>query len=78
MTTAGWIRQFVLAHPDYKHDSAVSDKITYDLTQRMKDISEGAVPCPELLGTLASKVPEKYVVKCPETPNKAHAASDSK
>lgn len=79
MTTAGWIRQFVLAHPDYKHDSAVSDKITYDLTQRMKDISEGAVPCPELLGTLASKIPEKYQhITCPETPIKAQPSSDSK
>ena len=79
MTTAGWIRQFVLAHPDYKHDSAVSDKIAYDLSLQMKDISEGVAPCPELLGKLASRVPEKYQdIKCPETPNQAHPTSDSK
>ena len=78
MTTAGWIRQFVLAHPDYKHDSAVSDQITYDLVQRMKDISEGVTPCPELLGKLASRTPAKYQeIRCPETPNEAHPSATS-
>ncbi len=31
MTNARFIREFVLAHPDYKKDSVVSDTITYDL-----------------------------------------------
>ncbi|KAJ3214458.1 hypothetical protein HDU67_001643 [Dinochytrium kinnereticum] len=34
-TTARWIRNFVSAHPDYKKDSVVSDKINWDL---MKEV----------------------------------------
>ncbi|KAJ3223275.1 hypothetical protein HK099_001316 [Clydaea vesicula] len=30
-TTASWIRNFVLNHPDYKQDSVVGQKIAYDL-----------------------------------------------
>merc|ERR1711953_1179770 len=32
MTSAGWIRHFVLNHPEYKSDSIVNDKIVHDLT----------------------------------------------
>lgn len=31
LTPATWIRNFVRAHPDYKHDSVVSAEINYDL-----------------------------------------------
>ncbi|KAK6377236.1 glutamate--cysteine ligase [Lithohypha guttulata] len=30
-TNSKWIRHFVREHPEYKHDSAVSEKVTYDL-----------------------------------------------
>lgn len=30
-TPATWIRNFVRSHPDYKHDSVVSQEINYDL-----------------------------------------------
>ena len=66
MTTAGYLRKCVHDHPDYKKDSAVSDKIAYDLLLRLKEISEGKVDCPKLIGTLASKTPQSYkVVDCP-------------
>ena len=65
MTTASWIRKFVHSHPDYKHDSVVSDTVTYDLMRHMHDISQDKVPCPELIGKLASKTPPTYkVIDC--------------
>ena len=54
-TTATWIRQFVHAHPDYKHDSVVSDKITYDLITKVRAVSEGQCPCNDLIGKIASR-----------------------
>jgi glutamate--cysteine ligase catalytic subunit len=54
-TTAAWIRQFVSSHPDYKHDSVVSEKITYDLMKRIKAISDGECPCNELTGRMSSR-----------------------
>ena len=66
MTTAGWIRKQVLSHPHYKHDSVINDKVTYDLIQLLKDVTEGEVSCPELLGTFTSKTPKTYtVLECP-------------
>ena len=35
------MRNFVTSHPDYKKDSVVSDKITYDLTVLADDIVQG-------------------------------------
>lgn len=35
MTGARWQREFVLRHPEYKHDSVVSESIAYDLLQAM-------------------------------------------
>ena len=55
MTAARWIRHFLTAHPLYKQDSVVTEEMTYDLVRRMREISEGAVPCPELMGKLLSK-----------------------
>ncbi|EEP75343.1 glutamate--cysteine ligase [Uncinocarpus reesii 1704] len=39
-TNAKWIREFVAKHPEYQHDSAVSDKICYDLVKAVEDITE--------------------------------------
>ena len=52
MTTAAWIRQFVLSHPEYKRDSKVTEKISYDLIMKMKLMAEGHLVCPELTGDL--------------------------
>ena len=52
MTDATWMRKFINDHPDYKHDSIISESITYDLMKKLKDISEGTVVCPELTGRI--------------------------
>ncbi|XP_059614082.1 glutamate--cysteine ligase [Phlebotomus argentipes] len=50
LTTASWIRQQVVNHPEYKKDSIVSDRINYDLLKVCKEIQDGERQCPELLG----------------------------
>ncbi|ORX37103.1 glutamate-cysteine ligase-domain-containing protein [Kockovaella imperatae] len=50
VTPANWIRKFITTHPDYKHDSVVSQSITYDLAKAVDEIERGVRPCPELLG----------------------------
>ncbi|XP_067950314.1 glutamate--cysteine ligase catalytic subunit-like [Watersipora subatra] len=55
MTTAKYLREFVRNHPDYKHDSVISEEINYDLLKRCDHISKGLVPCPELLLAKESK-----------------------
>lgn len=37
-STASYIRKFVRSHPDYKHDSIVSDKINYDLIKHLQKL----------------------------------------
>ena len=39
-TAARWIREFVMRHPDYKHDSIVNDRICYDLIKATVKITE--------------------------------------
>lgn len=48
-TCARWTRDFVTNHPEYKHDSVVSDSIAYDLLHRMTEISHGNVHEPSLI-----------------------------
>lgn len=40
-TAATWIRKFVNAHPDYKHDSIIPMSVNYDLINAIAEISEG-------------------------------------
>lgn len=49
-TMAAWMRHFVTTHPQYKHDSVVSEKINYDLLKTAHGIQTGAIPAPTLLG----------------------------
>ncbi len=39
-TGAKWIRNFVREHPEYKHDSVVSESINYDLIKAVEEITE--------------------------------------
>jgi len=39
-TGAKWIRHFVREHPEYKHDSVVSESINYDLIKAVEEITE--------------------------------------
>ncbi|TPX37849.1 glutamate---cysteine ligase [Synchytrium endobioticum] len=45
-TTATWIRQFIMSHPSYNHDSVVNEDITYDLCKTVHEFAhcEGRVP----------------------------------
>ncbi|PIO27269.1 hypothetical protein AB205_0025090 [Aquarana catesbeiana] len=55
MTVARWMREFVSNHPDYKHDSVITDKINYDLMVRCNKIANGQTSCPDLVGFTTSK-----------------------
>lgn len=48
MTSAKWMRDFVINHEKYQQDSVVSEEINYDLICSMDRISKGE-PCPKLL-----------------------------
>mmetsp|Transcript_29762 Transcript_29762/g.81748 ORF Transcript_29762/g.81748 Transcript_29762/m.81748 type:complete len:995 (-) Transcript_29762:98-3082(-) len=50
VTPATWMRNYVQSHPAYKGDSVVSDEIAYDLMIACKEIGEGKLHVPELLG----------------------------
>lgn len=51
LTTASWIRNQITEHEEYKQDSVVNPRICYDLLKKAKDIQDGVLPCPELLGS---------------------------
>jgi glutamate--cysteine ligase catalytic subunit len=50
LTAAAWIRNFVATHPDYKHDSIVSDTIAHDLLTACAKINNDELVAPELHG----------------------------
>jgi len=55
VTPATWMRNFVRNHPAYKGDSVVTDEIAYDLMTACRDIGEGRLHVPELLGNVTIK-----------------------
>lgn len=72
-TAAHWIRDFVFNHPDYKHDSVVTERINYDLLMAMDEIQQGKRECPPLLDHPRSKthptIPEpiRIAETCPSS-----------
>lgn len=50
-TMATWMREFVAAHPDYRRDSVVSERVAYDLLRAAHGVQIGTVAAPRLLGT---------------------------
>ena len=56
LTTASWMRNFVLKHPSYKHDSVVTDEIAYDLLIQCKDVVSGKTVSPELFGEFTRQI----------------------
>jgi len=52
LTTASYIRKFVDNHPDYKHDSVITQKINYDLIKMAHDVGSGTLRPYELFGNL--------------------------
>ena len=43
ITNAKYMRNFVMKHPDYKHDSVISERINYDLLYNLQCISENKI-----------------------------------
>jgi glutamate--cysteine ligase catalytic subunit len=52
-TNAAWIRKFVREHPDYAHDSIVTETINHDLVAAVHAIGEGERDAPEIGDLLA-------------------------
>lgn len=49
-TDAGWIRDFVLNHPEYAKDSVVSPAIAHDLVKACDEVGRGEREAADLLG----------------------------
>ncbi|XP_036104229.1 glutamate--cysteine ligase catalytic subunit isoform X4 [Molossus molossus] len=56
MTVARWMREFIANHPDYKHDSVITDQMNYSLISKCNQIANELCECPELLGPAFRKV----------------------
>jgi len=52
VTPATWMRNYVRNHLAYEGDSVVTDEIAYDLMCACRDIGEGKLHVPELLGNI--------------------------
>lgn len=64
-TGAQWMREFVMNHPAYKHDSVVTEEIAYDLCNRLVKISTGEVKEPSLLGDVViDNIEEEDLTPC--------------
>ncbi|XP_012264926.1 glutamate--cysteine ligase catalytic subunit [Athalia rosae] len=50
MTTAAWLRNEVITHPEYKKDAVVTQRINYDLLKKVHSIQTGELSCTKLLG----------------------------
>merc|ERR1712151_677587 len=55
VTPATWMRQLVKNHKSYNFDSVVTEEIGYDLMVACKQIGEGTLHVPELLGDMKIK-----------------------
>ena len=64
LTPAKWIRNFISQHSDYKKDSIITEKITYDLMVACDKISKANM-CVDLTGTLNSR-PTTNMKSCPK------------
>lgn len=51
-TAATWMRNFVSNHPAYTHDSIISPEVAHDLLMACKQVGEGVLPCPDILGDI--------------------------
>ncbi len=51
-TGARYIRDFVTAHPDYKHDSIISNEISYDLMSEIVEMGQDENARERFLGKL--------------------------
>ena len=73
-TTARWMRDFVEAHPAYKHDSVVNEEVNFDLIEACVKVTEGSLEVPELLPSYSTKSADDI----PTAMQKAHKFYDNK
>ena len=84
-TTARWMRDFIRAHPDYEHDSVISESIQKDLIKHCSDISNGVVQDATLLGSHkicelyeANEVSRLKLSRCNSTSSNKNTKNDFK
>lgn len=53
-TTAAWMREQMLAHPDYRGDSLVSEAMCHDLMVHCAAVANGSLAAPDLVPTFMS------------------------
>lgn len=69
MTTASWIRDFVVNHSDYKHDSVVTPTIFNNLMDKLIEFTETGECCSHLLASeycgdiLQNQMPTEEILK---------------
>lgn len=80
VTTASYLRTFIMRHPSYRQDSVVSEKICYDLVDHCRRITTGEEAAPELLGRFhyerlpaETETPERMMARMQE---KLHGPQD--
>lgn len=73
-TTARWIRDFVAAHPDYKHDSVIPESVNYHLLKRCMEISNGHLE----QGLLPQEMSTKTSANIPQAVSKMNAFLNDK
>ncbi len=76
-TPAAWMREFISRHPDYKHDSIVTETIAHALMRECQAVGEGSVPAPGLYGTFhVEPVGDPVLGRAVSTDSAAAAALD--
>ena len=60
MTDANWIREFLMSHPSYKHDSLVCEQINYDLMVSIHEMSRVNSPVSSPRLSLLSQQPMDF------------------
>lgn len=59
MTTASWIRDFVMNHSDYKHDSIITPIIFNELMEKFIEFTEtGECSCHLLASIYSGEIPD--------------------
>lgn len=76
-TTARWIRDFVLNHPDYKQDSVVSPVINYDLVAMVDRVTREVVECPELVDSARSSKTLENIPQAVRKAEKSYMSNES-
>eukprot|EP00479_Gromia_sphaerica_P012102 TRINITY_DN6237_c0_g1_i1.p1 TRINITY_DN6237_c0_g1~~TRINITY_DN6237_c0_g1_i1.p1 ORF type:complete len:143 (-),score=9.89 TRINITY_DN6237_c0_g1_i1:271-651(-) len=73
-TTAQWFRNFVNAHPGYKHDPIITDEVCRDVLQVSQKIAHGKVQVPDLLNDHHTSTANVYISR--ESPDSSDGDRD--